>query len=43
MITVDVDDYIARRAETLRGKHRASAGLGNLDDADSIVAATGWV
>jgi predicted nucleic acid-binding protein len=41
MITVDVDDYVARRAGTLRGKHRASASLSDLDGADSVVAAHG--
>jgi len=41
MATVDVDDFIARRAGTLRGKHSASDSLRDLDGADSIVAAHG--
>jgi len=41
MATVDADDYIARRAGTLRGKHKASDSLRDLDGADSIVAAHG--
>jgi len=41
MATVDADDFIARRAGTLRGKHSASDSLRDLDGADSIVAAHG--
>jgi predicted nucleic acid-binding protein len=37
----DVDEHIARRAGTLRGKHSASDRLRNLDGADSFVAAHG--
>jgi predicted nucleic acid-binding protein len=41
LVTVEVDDFIARRAGTLRGKHSASDTLRDLDGADSIVAAHG--
>jgi len=41
--TVEMDDAIARRAGTLRGKHKASDRLKSLDGADSIVAAHGLV
>ena len=41
MITVDVDDFIARRAGTIRGKHAASDSLHDLDGVDSLVAAHG--
>lgn len=41
MITVDIDDHIARRAGTLRGKHNSADSLRNLDGVDSIVAAHG--
>ena len=41
--TVDVDDRIARRAGTLRGRHAASDTLSDLDGVDSIVAAHGIV
>jgi predicted nucleic acid-binding protein len=37
----EVDGHIARRAGTLRGKHKASDRLRNLDGADSFVAAHG--
>jgi len=43
MATAEVDDFIARRAGTLRGKHKASSSLRDLDGADSIVAAHGLV
>jgi predicted nucleic acid-binding protein len=43
MATAEVDDFIARRAGTLRGKHKASNSLRDLDGADSIVAAHGLV
>lgn len=41
LVTVDTDEFIARRAGTLRGKHSASDNLRDLDGADSIVAAHG--
>jgi predicted nucleic acid-binding protein len=41
--TVEMDDYIARRAGTLRGRHKASDRLKDLDGADSVVAAHGLV
>lgn len=41
--TVDVDDRIARRAGTLRGRHATSDTLSDLDGVDSIVAAHGLV
>jgi predicted nucleic acid-binding protein len=41
--TVAVDDSIARRAGTLRGRHAASDSRSDLDGVDSIVAAHGLV
>lgn len=38
-VPLDLDDSVARRAGTLRGKHAASDGLSDLDGADSVVAA----
>jgi predicted nucleic acid-binding protein len=42
-VSAELDDHIARRAGTLRGKHKASDRLKDLDGADSIVAAHGLI
>ncbi|WP_251341533.1 PIN domain-containing protein [Haloplanus halophilus] len=42
-VSVELDDHIARRAGTLRGKHKASDRLKDLDGADSVVAAHGLI
>jgi predicted nucleic acid-binding protein len=42
-VSAALDDRIARRAGTLRGKHKASDRLKDLDGADSIVAAHGLI
>jgi predicted nucleic acid-binding protein len=41
MATAEMDGSVARRAGELRGKHKASDSLRDLDGADSIVAAHG--
>jgi predicted nucleic acid-binding protein len=43
MATAEMDGFVARRAGELRGKHKASDSLRDLDGADSIVAAHGLV
>lgn len=42
-VSISVDDHVARRAGTLRGKHTASDRRSDLDGADSIVAAHGLI
>lgn len=42
-VSAALDDHIARRAGTLRGKHKASDRLKDLDGADSVVAAHGLI
>jgi tRNA(fMet)-specific endonuclease VapC len=42
-VSVALDDHVARRAGTLRGKHKASDRLKDLDGADSVVAAHGLI
>jgi len=43
MVTAEMDGFVGRRAGELRGKHKASNSLSDLDGADSIVAAHGMV